>query len=107
MHARQAFVTDTQAPELMGPGNAALHNPASLAQSAAVFRASFGKLAADAARLQFIAMRLRIVTTVALHVAGFALRTSRLAGDRRNRVRQRQQLGDVVSVVRYSIFGDA
>ena len=98
MDLRQAFVTYTQAAELMQPGNTALDHPARRPQPAAVFGSALGQCSADSARMQDVAMGLRIVAAIALHAPGLASRAPGLAGDGRDRFDQRQQLRDVVAV---------
>lgn len=93
-----SFVTNAQTGELVQPSNAALDHPARLAPAAPVGRAALGQFGADAAFMQGIAMRLRIVSPIALHAFGLVQRVTGLAGQRRDRLEQGQELGDVVAV---------
>lgn len=93
MDACQSFVADTQPAELVQPCNAALHDLARLAQTAAVCHAMLGQIAGDAPHFEFVTMRLGVVATVALDTARLSLGPSRLAGNRWDRIDQRQQPG--------------
>lgn len=93
-----SFVSDPQAPEVMKPGQAALDDPAGFAQTAAVRHTSLCQQRFDATLFQCIAMGLRIVTTLSLHGFGTLWRTTSFAVNVRNRIEQRQQLGDVVAI---------
>ena len=63
-------------------------------------RAAFGELRGDAARPEPVSMRLRVVATVALHQPRFVHRSTGAPTERRHRIDERQQLGDVVPVRR-------
>jgi general L-amino acid transport system substrate-binding protein len=63
-----------------------------------VGRAALGELAGDPAAFQRVSMRLRIVGPVALDQPRLAERAAWTASERRNRVDQGQQLGDVVPI---------
>ena len=67
MDARTTFVSQIESPKAMEPGERTFDDPASAAQPAAVRTAAFRQLTGDAAPLEFVAMRLRIVPTIALH----------------------------------------
>jgi hypothetical protein len=82
----------------MEPSQRAFHDPARATESAAMGRAALGELRANPAAMQGVAMRLRIVATVALNQGGLADGRTRAAAERRDRVDQRQELGDVMAV---------
>ena len=98
MNRRSSFVANAQSAELMKPGDAALDDPARLAQAAAMGRAAFGEFGADATLLQGISMRLRVVTAITLHAFRLLQRSAGLTRQMRDRLDQRQQLRDVVAV---------
>jgi len=66
VNAGAAFVPHGQSAKTMQPSDGALDDPARAAQATAVRSAALGQLRGDAAREQLVAMRLRIVATVAL-----------------------------------------
>ena len=98
MNAGLTFVTHVETAKSVQPGQRALHDPARASQAAAVWRPALGELGIDAAPMQLVAMRLRIVSSVTLDEAGFAPGAPGTAAQRWNGVDQRQQLGNVVSV---------
>jgi hypothetical protein len=93
-----AFVADAEAAELVQPADRAFHDPAMLAESAAVCRVAFGEHRLNAAFSKSATMRFRIVGAIALHPIWFAARAAGLAAHRRNRVDERFELRDVVRV---------
>jgi hypothetical protein len=95
---RQALVAHTQAAELVQPGDRSLDHPARRAQAAAMLGVAARQQRFDASGDQDFAMRLRIVSPIALCNARFLQRTASLAGNGRNRIDQRQKLRDVVSI---------
>src|SRR3990172_10255954 len=98
VNRRSSFVANAQSAELMKPCDAALDHPARLAQAAAVRRAALGEFGADAAIMQGIAMRLRIVTTITLHACGLVQRSAGFPRQMRDCLDQGHQLRDVVAV---------
>jgi hypothetical protein len=68
------------------------------ARAAAVRCSALGQLGADPASMQRLAMRLGIVSPVALGQAGLAPGTPRASAQRGNGVDKRQQLSDVLAV---------
>jgi len=98
VNRRSSFVANAQSAELMKPGDAALDDPARLAQAAAMGRAAFGEFGADATLLQGISMRLRVVTAITLHAFRLVQRSAGFPRQMRDRLDQRQQLRDVVAV---------
>ncbi len=100
MNARSSFVTHVKSTEAVQPRQGALHDPSRAPETAAVRLTPFGELGGNAAPLQLISMRLRVVSAIALHQCRFAQRPTRPAAERRNRVGQRQQLRHVVPVRR-------
>ena len=100
MNASATFVAHIESSKSVKPRQRALNDPACAAQAAAVRRPSLRELGGDPAAMQRVTMRLRIVAAVALNQRRFAHRATRSAAEGRNRVDQRQQLGDVVPVGR-------
>ena len=78
------FVADPEAPELMQPGNRALHHPAEDAQPAAMRRAPAGQHGHDAALSQRGAVRLRVVGAVDLDARRPLTGAADLPADRRD-----------------------
>jgi hypothetical protein len=64
----------------------------------AMLRISASHFRCNATAAKLVAVRLRVVTTIALDAFGSATGTARLADDGRNRFHQRQKLGYVVRV---------
>jgi len=93
-----AFVSNSQAAELVQPTDRPLHNPSKDAQAAAVLGVSFGDYRLDAAQGQLLAVRIGIVGSISEDFSGALHRASDLASDRRDRVDQRDQLRHVVTV---------
>ncbi len=84
--------------ELVQPGEGALDDPAHLAQSGTVGDAASGDQRLDAAFPQQAAVFVEVVAPVRIQPAGLAAGTSPSSPNRRDRVEQRQELGDVVPV---------
>jgi hypothetical protein len=84
----------------MQPGEGAFDHPACPAEAAAVRRAALGQLRRDAAVLELVAMRLRIVAAVALDESRFADGPTGAAAERRHGINEGQQLRHVVPVRR-------
>jgi hypothetical protein len=100
VNTRPTFVAHIETAKPMKPGQRAFHDPARATEPAAMGRAALGELGLDSAAMQRVAMRLRIVAPVALNQPRLAHGPTRTAAERRYRVDQRQQLGDVVPVGR-------
>jgi hypothetical protein len=100
MNARPPFVPQIESTKSMQPRQRTFHDPARATESAAMGRAALGELRANPAAMQGIAMRLRIVPTVALHEARLSQGPTRAAAQRWNAVHQRQQLRHVVPIRR-------
>ncbi len=84
----------------MQPGEGAFDHPAGPAEAAAVRRAALGELRRDAAVLELVAMRLRVVAPVALDESRFANRPTGATTERRHSIDEGQQLRHVVPVGR-------
>lgn len=93
-----AFVAGAKASELMQPRERAFDDPTKEAQTAAVSRMAFAEHRFDASFAEFLPMRLGVITPVALNFLGAATRPAPFPTDRRDRVDQRQQLGEIVSM---------
>jgi hypothetical protein len=92
------FVAQVETAKTMEPGQRAFHDPPRAPKPTAMGRAALGELAIDAAAMQRVAMRLRIVASVALNQSRLVNGATGTAPEGWNRVDQRQQLGDVVAV---------
>jgi len=98
MDVGATFVANPETVELMEPGNRAFDDPASFTQSTAMFGVSTSQLGCHAATAELVAVRLRIVTAIALDEPGPLTWPTGLAADRRNRFHQGQKLGYVVGI---------
>jgi hypothetical protein len=91
-------VAHQQPAELMEPGEAALHDPALGAEAGTVRAAPSADHRRDAAGAQPSAVGVVVVAAVGEQAAGLLERVPHAAAQRRHRVQQREQLGDVVTV---------
>lgn len=80
------------------PGEAALHHPAMPAQPGTMGDASTGDARSDPAGAQQPPVLVVVIATVREQFPGLAAGPTTQPADRRNRVDQGQQLGDVVAV---------
>jgi hypothetical protein len=93
-----AFVANAEAAELMEPGNRSFHDPASFTQATAMFGVSSGQTGSNAAAAKLVAVRLRIVSAIALDALGAVTGPTGLAAEGRNGLHQGQKLSHVVSI---------
>ena len=82
----------------MEPGQRAFDNPAPPAEATAMRCPAFRQLRLDAAAVEGIAVRLRIIAAVALHEIRLPPGAAGPAAHGRHRVHQRQELRDVIPV---------
>jgi hypothetical protein len=94
----QPLISNSKPAELMQPSNTAFDHPADFPQAAAVRCAPSRQFAVDAACLQSIAVCLGVVSSVTLHTSGLSTGAPSFTRNRRNRVHQWQQWGNVVPV---------
>jgi hypothetical protein len=93
-----AVVADEQSFEFVQPGEGALDDPAGAAEAGAVFGPAAGDLRCDPAFAQFLAVGGVVVAAVGGHALGAPAWPADAAAHRRDRVDERDQLGDVVAV---------
>ena len=93
-----AFVADEQPLELVQPGEGALDDPAVAAEPGAVLGLAARDHRLDAARAELAAVVVVVVAAVGDDAIGPPPRPADVAAHRRDRVDQRDQLGDVVAV---------
>jgi hypothetical protein len=98
MNICTAFITHAQPPVWRQPRQGPLDDPSVDAQPPAVGRPPFGHHRRHAPRPPLLAVWLRIIAPVALHPVRPAPRTPGLAADRWNRLKQWQQLGNIMAV---------
>jgi hypothetical protein len=96
VHAGPTFVAHGQPTESMEPGHGAFDDPPRASETTAMVGAALGELGANAPAVEQVAMRLRVIGAVALNQSGLAHRPPGTATQRRERVDQREQFGDVV-----------
>ena len=82
----------------MEPRQHALDDPAGPAEAASMLGAALRQLRLDAATVEGVPVRLRIIAAVALHQVRLPSRAARSATQRQHRIDQWQELGDVVPV---------
>src|SRR5207237_5693510 len=88
MHRRQPVVADLQAPCLTDPGQRALHDPADLAQAAAMRRPLLRQVVFDPALLEALMVAWRAILPVPVQRLRLAPGPTALALDRRDVVHQ-------------------
>jgi hypothetical protein len=98
MHAGSTLVADIQPAKAVEPRHRAFDDPACAPQATAVVRPPSGQVRLNAAPLEFIAMRLRVVRPVPLDQLWFSDGAAGPSAQRRHGVDQREQLRDVVLV---------
>jgi hypothetical protein len=98
MDARSTLVADIQPAKSVEPRDRAFDDPSRTPHATPVVGTPFGQLGLNAATLEFVAMRLRVVAPVALDQLRFPDGPARASAQRRHRVDQREQLGDVVLI---------
>ena len=98
MHVGSSLVADEQSLELMQPGKRALDDPAVATEPGAVLGLTAGDPGLDPASAEQAPVRVVVVAAVSDHALGPAARPPGKARDRRHRVDERDQLGDVVAV---------
>jgi len=90
-----SFIAHPQAVRLVQPTHQSLDRPAMFSKPAAMGRAPLGQHWLNASLVEAVAVRLRVIASVALHLFGAAARTASFALHRWNRIHQRLQLLDV------------
>lgn len=90
--------TSSQAAELMQQGDRLFNHISKDAQTAAMFLPPTGNRRGDAASRQSHSMRIRVVSPIGHHFLRLAQRRADFAGDRRNRIDQRNQLRHVMTI---------
>src|SRR5919109_2152547 len=98
MHRRQLLVTDLQAPRLADPGQRTLHDPADLAQAAAVRRPLPRQVALDPALLEALLVARRPILPVPVQRLRLAPRAAAPPADRRDVVHEVERLERLVAV---------
>src|SRR5437867_2477684 len=98
MHFRHALVPDAQALELMKPGNRPFDDPARDAQSAPMRNPAAAEHRLDATRPHLAAVRIGVISAVALYPLGPLTRSTDFAAHGRNGIQQRHQLRNVVRI---------
>ena len=98
MNIAAAFISLPQAFELVKPGQTAFNNPASFAQSAAVFSIASCQKWDYAQFPQNFSQRFTMVSTITLKSTWSLLRTARLATDGWDGIYQRQCLGNIMPI---------
>ena len=93
-----AFPSDAQASELVQPAQRALHHPTVDSQPAAVGSETSRHHRLDATKPELLAMPFGVVPPVALNPVRSEPGPAHPAGNRRDRVHQRQQLGHIIAV---------
>jgi hypothetical protein len=98
MNRRQALVSDSQATELMQPGEGAFHHPPCLAQIAAMASATSGNLMAYALPVQGLPMLVTVVPAIGLHALRFAQWPSAFARNWGQAFEQGHELRNIVAI---------
>ncbi len=98
MNVGSTLEANAKTTKIVQPCMRTLDYPAEFAESAAVFRTAPSDHRFDIARTKPLAMRLRVVSTICVDDFGLAKRSTAYAANRRDRVDERQQLGNVVAI---------
>jgi hypothetical protein len=85
--------------KVVEPCVSTLDHPAKIAEATAVLDPALCDHGLDAAFAKFPAMWFGVVAAIGVNDFGFLQRPATHAGNRRNRIDERQQLGDVVAVL--------
>ena len=93
-----AVVADEQSLEVVEPGEGALDDPAVAPQAGAVLALPTRDHGLDAARADEAAVLVMVIAAIGEQDIWSSTRSSATATNRRHRVKQRDQLGDVVAV---------
>jgi hypothetical protein len=93
-----AFVADAQTAVLVQPGDGALDDPALLTEPRPVLGIAAGDAGADSAGAELAAVVARVVGAVTENALGPSARSTALTTHGRDRIEQREKLGDVVPV---------
>jgi hypothetical protein len=95
---RATFISHVEAAKLMEPGQRALDDPARPAEATAMLSPALRQLRLDAAAVEGVAVRLRIIAAVPLHEIRLPPGAPGPATHRRHRVHKWQELRDVMAV---------
>lgn len=98
MHQDSLFTSCSQSTKLMEPGDGSFDDPSVDTQATAVRGVSFGQDRLDPQRSEGLAMRLGIIGPITLKLIRPSSGTAHLAGNRRHRPYQWQQLRHIVTV---------
>lgn len=98
MEIGTSFVADPEPFELMQPSKGPLYHPTDFAEPRAVGHATSSDHRSDAALPQQAAVLVEVVAPVGIQVPRLPARSPSQPPDRRDRVEQRQELGDVVTI---------
>lgn len=98
MDVGASFIPDAEATKLMQPRIRSFHHPAMDTQSAPVFGVPLSKDGFNTACFQGLAVRLRMISPIALHAIRTSTRPPALARDGGNRIHQGKQLGYIVAI---------
>ena len=98
MDVGASLVADAEATVLVQPGEGALDDPALAAESGSVWRVAFGDERSDAAGAELVSVGSGVVAAVGEENLRSASGSSALAPDGRDRVEEREELGDVGTV---------
>lgn len=94
----EALEAHPQSLEVVQPSNRSLDNPMGSTKTTAMRFTATGDLSGDAGGGKWLAILVVVVPAITLDNAGLGQRTAAFAANRRNRLDQRQQLGDVVAI---------
>ncbi len=98
MNVGSTLKANAKTTKIVQPCVSTLDHPAEFAESAAVFRTAPGDHRFDTARTKLLTMRLGVIATICVDDLGLAKRSAAYAANWRDRVDERQQLGNVVAV---------
>ncbi len=98
MNVGSTLKANAKTTKIVQPCVSPLDHPAEFAESATVFCTALGDHRFDTARTKPLTMRLGVVAAICVDDLGLAKRSAAYAANGRDRVNERQQLGNVVTI---------
>ena len=93
-----SFIADTKTTVLMQPRNSPLYNPSAYPQTTSIAGKPLSQKGPDAVSAKLPTVRLAIVSTIPQHRSRTPERSADLTCNQRDRIDQRQQLGEMVTI---------
>ena len=98
MNIRSTIESNSEPSKVMQPSECSLGDPAINSQTASMCFIATSQMWFNAALTKLIAMRLRVITPIGIKSPRSIDRMTRLSGDGRNAIHQRDQLSDIMAI---------